>query len=106
MITLRTERLLLRDWTDADRPPFANLNGDLRVMEFLPRPLSPPESDELFWKIQNHIRAHGFGLYAAELAIERSFIGYIGLAIPLFEAKFTPCVEIGWRLAAEHWNRD
>ena len=105
MITLRTERLLLRDWTDADRPPFANLNGDLRVMEFLPGPLSPPESDELFDKIQNHIRTHGFGLYAAELAIEPSFIGYIGLAIPSFEAKFTPCVEIGWRLAAEHWNQ-
>ena len=22
-----------------------------------------------------------------------------------FEAKFTPCVEIDWRLAAEHWNQ-
>ena len=105
MITLRTERLVLRDWTDSDRPAFANLNGDLRVTEFLPRPLSLRESDELFEKIQNHIRAHAFGLYAVELPGEYSFIGYIGLAIPSFEAKFTPCVEIGWRLAAEHWNQ-
>ena len=105
MITLRTERLVLRDWTDSDRPAFANLNGDLRVAEFLPSPLSRRESDELFEKIQGHIRAHGFGVYAVELPGEYAFIGYIGLAIPSFEAKFTPCVEIGWRLAAEHWNQ-
>lgn len=105
MIMLRTERLVLRGWSDSDRPAFAKLNGDLRVMEFLPGPLSPRESDELFHKIQSHIRARGFGLYAVELPRESSFIGYIGLAIPSFEAKFTPCVEIGWRLAAEHWNQ-
>src|SRR6516165_1224070 len=105
MITLRTERLVLRDWTDSDRPAFANLNGDLRVAEFLPGPLSRRDSDELFEKIQSHIRAHGFGLYAVELPGEYAFIGYIGLAIPSFEAKFTPCVEIGWRLAAEYWNQ-
>jgi RimJ/RimL family protein N-acetyltransferase len=62
MITLRTERLVLRDWTDSDRPAFANLNADLQVMEFLPGPLSPRESDELFDKIQSHIRAHGDGI--------------------------------------------
>jgi RimJ/RimL family protein N-acetyltransferase len=33
------------------------------------------------------------------------FAGFIGLAIPRFEAHFTPCIEIGWRLDAEHWNR-
>src|SRR5215831_7702168 len=105
MITLRTERLVLRDWTASDRPAFANLNGDLRVTELLPGPLSPRESDELFEKIQSHIHAHGFGLYAVELPGKYAFIGYIGLAIPSFEAKFTPCIEIGWRLAAEHWNQ-
>jgi len=105
MIPLRTERLLLRSWTDSDRPAFANLNADLRVMQFMPGPLSREESDELFEKLQSHIRAHGFGLYAVELLRNHSFIGYIGLAIPSFQAKFMPCVEIGWRLAAEHWNQ-
>lgn len=33
------------------------------------------------------------------------FIGFIGLAVQSFEAHFTPCVEIGWRLAAEYWAR-
>ena len=75
MIPLRTERLLLRGWTDSDRPAFAGLNADLRVMEFMPSPLSRQESDELFEKIQSHIRTHGFGLYAAELLRDHSFIG-------------------------------
>lgn len=105
MITLRTERLQLRDWRDSDRPGFAELNADPRVMEFMPAPLSREESDQLFEKIQSHIRAHGFGLYAAELLKERSFLGYIGLTVPSFEAQFTPCVEVGWRLAAEQWNQ-
>ena len=33
------------------------------------------------------------------------FIGFVGLAVPRFEAHFTPCVEIGWRVAADQWNR-
>ena len=34
-----------------------------------------------------------------------SLAGFVGLSVPSFEAHFTPCVEIGWRLAAEHWGR-
>ena len=105
MFTLRTERLLLRDWKDSDRLAFAQMNADPRVMEFMPGPLSTEASDQLLEKIVDHLRAQGFGLYAAELLDDHSFIGYIGLAIPTFEAAFTPCVEIGWRLASEHWDR-
>ena len=32
------------------------------------------------------------------------FVGYVGLTVPTFEAEFTPCVEIGWRLAHTHWG--
>ncbi len=48
---------------------------------------------------------HGFGLWAAELRETGEFLGYVGLAVPRFEAAFTPCVEIGWRLASKHWGR-
>jgi RimJ/RimL family protein N-acetyltransferase len=34
----------------------------------------------------------------------REFIGFVGLAVPDFEAPFMPCVEILWRLAAPYWN--
>jgi RimJ/RimL family protein N-acetyltransferase len=105
MRNLRTERLLLRAWRAADREPFARMNADPRVIEFFPAPLSRVESDALADRIEAHFAKRGFGLYAAELVEEGAFIGFIGLSVPSFEAHFTPCVEIGWRLAAEYWGR-
>ena len=54
--------------------------------------------------IRDHFDRHGFGLWAAEVIGGAPFIGFIGLAIPSFEAHFTPCVEVGYRLAFEHWG--
>lgn len=105
MGNLRTERSLLREWRASDREPFAQMNADPRVMEFFPAPLSCAESDALADRIEAHFAKHGFGLYAAELVEEGAFIGFIGLDVPSFEAHFTPCVEIGWRLAADYWGR-
>jgi RimJ/RimL family protein N-acetyltransferase len=102
---IETERLLLRRWEEGDREPFAQLNADARVMQFLPQRLSATESDRTVDRIQEHFRKHGFGLFAAELRRERRFVGYVGLHVPGFHARFTPCVEIGWRLAADDWGR-
>ena len=74
-------------------------------MEFMPALLSSEESDQLADRIEAHFEKHGFGLWAAELRQSAEFIGYIGLAVPRFEAVFTPCVEIGWRLASPHWGQ-
>ena len=56
-------------------------------------------------RIEAHFDRHGFGLWAVEIPDVVPFAGFIGLSIPGFDAHFTPCVEIGWRLAAEHWDR-
>lgn len=104
MRTLTTERLLLREWRAEDREPFARMNADPRVMEFLGEPLSRADSDRVADRIEVHFRELGFGLCAAELAEGGDFIGFVGLAAPAFEAAFRPCVEIGWRLAAEYWG--
>ena len=100
-----TRRLLLRRWRDSDREPFAALNSDPRLMQYFPAVLSRAESGRLVDRIEAHFEKHGFGLFAAELLSERAFIGFVGLSIPDFEAPFTPCVEIGWRLAASYWNQ-
>jgi RimJ/RimL family protein N-acetyltransferase len=104
-LLIQTERLLLRRWREEDREPFYRLNSDPPVMEFMPACLTRAESDQLFERINEHFRKHNFGLYAAELREDRTFIGYVGLAVPSFEASFTPCFEIGWRLSAHHWGR-
>jgi len=102
---IETDRLLLRPWDRRDREPFARLNSNPRVMEFMPGRLSRADSDLLAGHIEDHFREHGFGLYAAKLRKDGQFIGFIGLAVPGFKARFTPCVEIGWRLSADYWGR-
>lgn len=102
---LKTGRLILRRWCDSDREPFSRMNADPRVMEFMPALLSRPESDVLVDRIEQHFHDHGFGLFAAELREDNSFIGFVGVAVPHFHAHFTPCVEIGWRLSGDYWGR-
>ena len=102
---LRTERLRLRRWLPSDRAPFAEMNAYPRVMEFMPAPLSRAESDALAARIEAHFEQRGFGLWAVEIAGGAPFAGFIGLSVPRFTATFTPCVEVGWRLAAVHWGR-
>jgi RimJ/RimL family protein N-acetyltransferase len=101
----QTDRLLLRRWLPADREPFARMNADARVMEYMPALLTPAESDALIARIEAHFQRHGFGLYAVEIRESGEFAGFVGLMVPAFEAAFTPCVEIGWRLSADQWGR-
>ncbi len=101
---VRTPRLLLRAWRDDDAPAFAALNADPRVMEHFPNLVTREESDAMIGRIRQNHREQGFGLWAAELPGIASFIGFIGLQVVKFDAHFTPCVEIGWRLAHAHWG--
>lgn len=102
---IRTDRLLLRRWRPADREPFAAMNADPRVTEFLPTPLSRAESDAWVARAEAHFETHGYGHWAVEVSGVAPFAGFVGLSAPRFDAPFQPCVEIGWRLAAEHWGR-
>lgn len=102
--TLFTGRLALREWRDRDLTAFAELNADPRVMEFFPKTLTRTESDQLASRIRAHFSEHGFGLWAVEVRGVSPFVGFVGLAVPGFDAHFTPCVEVGWRIAYSHWN--
>jgi RimJ/RimL family protein N-acetyltransferase len=101
---LETERLLLRQWDDADLEPFAELNADPEVMRYFPAPLTRQQSNALARGIFSMIEAQGWGLWAVEVKDGPRFIGFVGLAEPEFEAHFTPAVEVGWRLGREHWG--
>jgi RimJ/RimL family protein N-acetyltransferase len=104
MNIIQTNRLILREWKDKDLEAFARLNQDPKVLEFLSAPLTFEESADWIKRINQHFKEHGFGLWAATLTTGE-FIGYIGLNVPAFAAHFTPCVEIGWRLASAFWEK-
>lgn len=103
VLELRTERVLLRDWRDADLPAFAALNADPQVMQHFPKLLSREESDAMAGRIREALSQNGWGLWAAET--QGQFIGFVGMSRPRFEAPFTPCVELGWRLARHAQGR-
>jgi RimJ/RimL family protein N-acetyltransferase len=104
-LELRTSRLLLRRWRPEDREPFVALNSDPQVMEHFPGLYAPEESDRMIARIEAHFHERGYGLWAVEIIGVAPFAGFIGLNVPRFVAHFTPCVEVGWRLAAEHWGQ-
>lgn len=100
-----TERLRLRAWVPADREPFAALNADALVMEHFLAPLSRSDSDALADRIEAKFKQQGFGFWAVEVPGIVPFAGFIGISVPSFQTHFTPCVEIGWRLARPHWGQ-
>jgi RimJ/RimL family protein N-acetyltransferase len=101
---LTTKRLRLRFWRDEDLPAFADLNSDPRVMQYMLKRLDRAESDAFAERIKENFARNGFGLWAVEVIGIADFIGFTGLSVPRFEAHFTPCVEIGWRLAFDYWR--
>lgn len=101
---LRTSRLLLRAFSDADRAPFAALNADPVVMEHFVAPYGRERSDAFVDRVLRCWAERGWGPWALERLDTGGFIGYTGLWPAEFEAPFTPAVEVGWRLAREHWG--
>jgi RimJ/RimL family protein N-acetyltransferase len=105
MTELCTPRLTLRHWREEDLATFAALNADPLTMQYLGAPLSRSESDAFARRAEGELARRGFGLWAVEVRGSGRFAGCVGLSVPRFVAHFTPCVEVGWRLAPESWGQ-
>lgn len=103
-MSLRTNRLLLRQWRDDDREPFAEMGASVEVMEHFPGRMTRAESDAFIDRISDRIEREGWGLWALESRATAAFVGFTGLSVPGFEAHFTPAVEVGWRLSRSAWG--
>lgn len=100
-----SSRLGFRMWKESDRELFTKMNGSKEVMRYFPKTLDSKETDDFLNRVQSHFEENGYGLWAVELKDTKEFIGFIGLLNATFEAHFTPCVEIGWRLDDKYWNK-
>lgn len=105
MIALETPRLRLRPWQDSDLAPFAALNADPVVMAYFPAVLDREASDALAAQCRQRIDTQGWGFWATESKASGDFIGFVGLNRPSAALPFSPCVEIGWRLARPFWQQ-
>lgn len=103
-VILQTDRLILRPLRSDDLDAFAAMNADPEVMRYFPACLSRSETEALMIRMERHFARYGFGWWALESKDGAPFIGFAGLLCPALEAHFTPCVEVGWRLAHAHWG--
>jgi RimJ/RimL family protein N-acetyltransferase len=104
-IEVRTPRLLLRQWRDSDREPYASLSSDRQVMRFFPGTQSREVSDRNIDVWQAEMVERGWSNWAVEVVESGFFAGFIGLSVPKRALPFMPCVEVGYRLAREYWGQ-
>lgn len=105
VIEFETFRLRLRQWRESDREPFAAMNADPVVMEFFPTLQSRAASDSSIDLWQRQFAERGWSNWATEIRSTGDFIGFVGLSVPTRVFPFSPCVEVGWRLARAHWRQ-
>ena len=80
------------------------MNADPAVMEFFPALQSREASDASISAWQSQLETQGWSNWAVELRESGEFIGFIGLSVPRRVLPFSPCIEIGWRLARDSWG--
>jgi RimJ/RimL family protein N-acetyltransferase len=103
MPDLRTDRLTLRPWRESDFEPWAAMNADPQVREYLGDLLTPEQSAASLARFQAQLDEQGFGFWAVEVNRTGEFVGFTGLDQADKGMPFTG-VEIGWRLARSAWG--
>jgi RimJ/RimL family protein N-acetyltransferase len=103
--TIRTARLVMRRWRDADRDAFAAMNADPVVMRYFPVALDRAASDAYLDRLEDLFSRQGFGLWALEVAGPAEFIGFTGLNPMPPGVPGEGGMEVGWRLAQRAWHQ-
>ena len=100
---LRTERLLLRGFRDADLDAVAAMCADPQVMRYLGdgRTLDRDDSWRQMAMLMGHWALRGFGNWAVEERATGAYVGRVGLHYP----EGWPEREVGWVLAPRHWGK-
>ncbi|WP_374828205.1 GNAT family N-acetyltransferase [Mycoplana dimorpha] len=105
-IIRQTERLTVRNWIEADRDLFHEINSDPEVMAYFPFRRNRAQADELFDRIRGTINETGLGFFALALRQNNQAIGFCGLAHTDLEPLLPKgSAEIGWRLARPFWGK-
>jgi RimJ/RimL family protein N-acetyltransferase len=105
IIEPETDRLRLRQWRTDDYDPFVLICSDPVVMQFLTKSRDRATTLSRIDSWSAAITERGWGFWAAEVKETSELIGFVGLSVPADGHPFLPCVELGWRLARNHWGK-
>jgi RimJ/RimL family protein N-acetyltransferase len=101
----KSARLGFRNWQEGDIDKLAAINADKEVMKFFPSLRTWQETGSFIERMQKQFEEKGYCYFAIDTLDEETFIGFIGLSEQNYVADFTPCIDIGWRLAKTAWNK-
>ena len=101
----KSERLGFRNWKHTDIDEMFLINSDKDVMEFFPAFPTKEQTAEFIERMNNQFLDSKFCYFAVDKLENQEFIGFIGLSKQTYDAKFTPCVDIGWRIKSSEWNK-
>ena len=102
---IRTARLILRPWREADRAPCAAMTTDPEVMRYFGMLRERPASDAWIDRTRAHFDREGFGIWAVEAPVVAPFIGFVGLSrVPDFLPD-AGGIEAVWTLDRAFWRR-
>ena len=104
MAEIRTERLVMRGWRESDLAPWAAMNADPEVRQYVGPLLTFEQAAAWALNFQDDLDRYGFGFWALEVRASGEFIGFTGLGTVGGEMPVTG-IEIGWRLARPAWGR-
>ena len=102
---IETERLVLRGWTDRDRPVFHAQCSDVEVMRYLGGPQSRAETDAALDRQRGYLDSHGYCFWAVERRADAALLGFCGLKPGAAGTPIEGEVEIGWRFGRDHWGQ-
>lgn len=100
-----SDRLGFRNWTSTDIDKMHEINSDEKVMEFFPSIPTKEQTTEFVHRMMNQFDEKGFCYFAVDKLDDNEFIGFIGLSEQTYKADFTPCIDIGWRIDSNEWNK-
>ena len=101
----RSERLGFRNWNLNDIDPLQEINSDEKVMAFFPSLPTREQTSEFIERMIKHFDDKGFCYFAVDKLENNEFIGFIGLSEQTYKAEFTPCIDLGWRIKSNEWNK-
>lgn len=105
MNIIETERLILRTWKEEDVEPYYQINQDLKVLEYLPGPMTMEQAQHFIHDMNKQWEKRHYTLWAAEEKASGDLMGFIGLSLLDLGKPFIPSVEIGWRLGSDYWGQ-
>lgn len=106
-VSIETERLLLRPFTESDVNNLFDLDSDQEVMRYVnggnPTPREVVENEDLPWFIEYGARHKGFGFWAAIEKSTGAFVGWFHYRPPEGGSPDEP--ELGYRLPKSAWGK-